>query len=50
MKDEVLTLIKELEEKRNGFEDCFSTEEVLLVREWNKAIDECINVIINKYV
>lgn len=49
MKDEVLTLIKELEEKKKGFENCFSTEEVLLVRAWNRAIDECINVVIKKY-
>lgn len=49
MKYEVLALIKELEEKKKGYEDCFSTEEVLSVREWNKAIDECINVVINKY-
>lgn len=49
MKDEVLTLIKELEEKKKGFDNCFSTEEVLLARAWNRAIDECINVIINKY-
>lgn len=49
MKDEVLTLIKELEEKKKGFDNCFSTEEVLLTRTWNKAIDECINVVINKY-
>ena len=49
MNEEVLTLIKELEEKKKSFEDCFSTKEVLSVREWNKAIDECINVVINKY-
>ena len=49
MKDEVSTLIKELENKKKGFDSCFSTQDVFLVREWNKAIDECINVVINKY-
>lgn len=49
MTDEILTLIKELEEKRKSFDNCFSTEEVLLVRVWNKAVDECINIVINKY-
>lgn len=50
MKDEVLTLIKELEEKKKCFDNCFSTEEVLLTRTWNRAVDECINLIVNKYV
>lgn len=49
MKDEALTLIKELEEKKKSFENCFSTEEVLLTRAWNRAIDECVNIVINKY-
>lgn len=49
MSEKVLTLIKELETKKKGFDNCFSTEEVLQIREWNKAVDECINVIINKY-
>ena len=49
MRDEVLTLIRELEEKKKSYEDCISTKEVLFVREWNKAIDECINVVVNKY-
>lgn len=50
MKDEVLTLIKELEEKKKDFENCVSTEEVLFIREWNRAIDECVNVVVKKYV
>lgn len=49
MKDEALMLIKELEAKKKSFENCFSTEDVLLTRTWNKAIDECINIVINKY-
>ena len=49
MKDEVLELIKELEGKKKSIDNCLSTEEVLLTRAWNKAVDECINIIINKY-
>lgn len=49
MKDEVLTLIKDLEEKKKPYDDCVSSKEVLLVREWNNAINECINTIIDMY-
>ena len=37
--------IAALESKKKGFEDCASREEVHLNKEWNKAIDECIEVV-----
>lgn len=49
IKDETLMLIEELEKQKKDYKDCDSTNEVLLVREWNKAVDECINVIANKH-
>jgi hypothetical protein len=43
MEDRVWALIKELETKKKNFYDCFSNEEARLIKEWNKAIDECIS-------
>ena len=43
-------LIVELQSKKRDFYDCYSTKETLLVREWNKAIDECIDTIKNKSI
>ena len=39
------TTIAALESKKKGFEDCASSEEVQLNKEWNKAVDECIAVV-----
>lgn len=43
MEDRVWALIKELELKKKDFRECISDKETRLVREWNKAIDECIS-------
>lgn len=43
MEDRVWFLIKELETKKKNYDDCFSKEEAKLIKEWNKAIDECIS-------
>ena len=42
-------IIEELENTKKDYYDCFSNEEAIVIREWNKAIDECINII-KKYV
>ena len=39
------TTIAALESKKKGFEDCASSEEVHLNKEWNEAVDECIAVV-----
>ena len=46
--DEAQTpILKELESKKKGFEECAAAEEVKLNKEWNKAVDECIKVVKN---
>ena len=32
-----------LESQKKGFEDCVSNKEVQLNKEWNKAVDKCID-------
>ena len=43
MEDKVWALINELEKKKKDYENCFSSSEAKLIKEWNKAIDECIS-------
>ena len=43
MEDKVWVLIKELETKKKDYENCFSSSEAKLIKEWNKTIDECIS-------
>lgn len=38
-------VVNALESKKKGFEDCASSKEVKLNKEWNKAVDECIEVV-----
>jgi len=40
-----LATIKVLESKKKGFKDCISKQEVQLNREWNKAIEACIETV-----
>lgn len=40
-----LATIKVLESKKKGFKDCISKQEVQLNREWNKAIEACIEAV-----
>ena len=45
--NKTMEIIQELQLKKKSFVNCFSAEEVELIREWNKAIDECINIVKN---
>ena len=47
--NEVIKIIDELQLKKKNYDDCFSERETVAIREWNKAIDECINAIITMY-
>lgn len=42
-------IIENLHLKKKDFEECLSNEETKLVREWNNAVDACIDVA-KKYV
>lgn len=38
-------IIEELKMEKKNFENCVSSEEVKLIKEWNSAIDKCISLI-----
>ena len=38
-------IINILESQKKGFKDCISKQEVQLNREWNKAIEACIEAV-----
>lgn len=42
-------IIEKLHLKKKDFRECLSNEETKLVREWNKAVNVCIDVV-KKYV
>lgn len=42
-------ILSELQSLKKDFGDCNSTEEVRLIRKWNKAVNACIDVV-EKYV
>lgn len=42
-------IIENLHLKKKDFEECLSNEETKLVREWNKAVNVCIDVV-KRYV
>lgn len=49
MNVDIVEIIKELEFKKRNYEECFSSKETKIIKEWNRAIDACINVL-KKYV
>lgn len=42
-------IVNKLESKKKNYYNCYSSKEAKLISQWNKAVEECINTIIDMY-
>ena len=45
MNEVIERIITEMQSKKKDYEQCFSNKEAKLITQWNKAINECIDIV-----